>query len=154
MKEIYTDGSCKKNPGPGSWAAIVIEDDTVIDAIQSEIVLETTNNRMEMSAILWAKQTYGSAWINTPVIYTDSAYALNSFTVWLPSWKKNGWTRYGGGQIENLDLIKLYDQLESMGMQADIKKISGHSGHLWNELADQLATRKITIKEILDKHGR
>lgn len=154
MKEIYTDGSCKRNPGPGSWAAIVVEDGIVIEAMQSEIVADTTNNRMEMSAILWAKQNYGSAWINTPIIYTDSAYALNSFTTWLPNWKKNGWTKYDGGQIENLDLVKLYDRFESIGLQADIRKVNGHSGHQWNELADQLATRKITPKEILDKYGR
>ena len=154
MKEIYVDGSCRKNPGPGSWAAIVVEDGIVIDAIQSDIVPDTTNNRMEMSAILWAKEKYGSAWRNIPTVYTDSAYALNSFTVWLPNWKRNGWTKYDGGQIENIDLVKLYDKLDSIGFQAIIKKVSGHSGHKWNELADQLATRKITSEEILNKYGR
>lgn len=154
MKEIFTDGSCKGNPGPGSWAVIVVEDGIVIDAIQSDIVPSTTNNRMEMSAILWSMVNYGSSFINTPIVYTDSAYALNSFTVWLKGWKSRGWTKYNGGTIENLDLIKLYDKYDLMGMQINLQKISGHTGHQWNELADQLATRKITPEEIINKYGR
>ena len=154
MKEIYTDGSCKGNPGSGSWGAIVVEDGVVIEAIQSEIVPDTTNNRMEMAAILWAKNAYGSFFINVPIVYTDSSYALNSFTNWIKGWKNNGWKKSDGSPLENLDLIKMYDRFEQLGMMIDLRKISGHTGHQWNELADQLATRKITPKEILDKYGR
>ena len=154
MLEIYTDGSCKGNPGPGSWAAIVVEDGLVKEVTQSEVVPDTTNNRMEMSAILWAKNTYGSCFINIPTVYTDSSYALNSFTKWIDGWRNNGWKKSDGSALENLDLIKMYDKWEQLGMMIDLKKVNGHSGHKWNELADQLATRKITPKEILDKYGR
>lgn len=153
MKQIYTDGSCLGNPGPGSWAAIVVEDDKIIEVIQSEVVKNTTNNRMEMSAILWAKECYGSAWINTPTIYTDSSYALNSFTTWIKSWKNNGWVRSNGAPLENLDLIKMYDKLESLGFQADIQKVKGHANDKWNNLADKLATRQITKEEVLKQYG-
>ena len=154
MKEIYTDGSCKGNPGPGSWAAIVVEDGFVVDVIQSELFQNTTNNRMEMSAILWAMDSYGSCFGHSPILYTDSAYAMNCFTAWIKTWKRNNWKKSDGNQVENLDLIMRYDKLDSKGYQVDIRKISGHTGHKWNELADQLATRKITPKEILDKYGR
>ena len=153
MKQIYTDGSCLRNPGPGSWAAIVVEDDKIIEVMQSEMVENTTNNRMEMSAILWAKECYGSAWINTPTIYTDSSYALNSFTVWIKNWKNNGWVRSNGAPLENLDLIKMYDKLESIGLQADIQKVKGHANDKWNNLADKLATRQITAEEVLKQYG-
>ena len=154
MKEIYVDGSCRKNPGPGSWAAIVVENDKVIDLEQSELFNETTNNRMEMSAILWAMSKHGNCFGAAPVVYTDSAYALNSFTTWLSGWKSRGWTKANGEPVENLDLIKMYDTYDRNGLQVVLKKITGHAGHKWNELADQLATRNITPREIISKYGR
>ena len=154
MKEIYVDGSCRGNPGPGSWAAIVVENDKVIEVKQSENFENTTNNRMEMSAILWAMASHGACFGGAPTVYTDSTYAMNCFTLWLSGWKNKGWTKANGEPVENLDLIKLYDTYDRTGFQVKIQKVSGHSGHKWNELADQLATRKITPKEIMDKYGR
>ena len=154
MKEIYVDGSCRGNPGSGSWAAIVVENDKVIEVKQSKNFENTTNNRMEMLAILWTMESYGSCFGAAPTVYTDSAYAMNCFTLWLNGWKSKGWTKANGEPIENLDLIKLYDAYDRTGFQVNIKKVNGHSGHKWNELADQLATKKITPKEIMDKYGR
>ena len=109
---------------------------------------------MEMAAILWSMENYGSSFGNIPTLYTDSSYAINCFTTWIKAWKNNNWIKSDGNQVENLDLITQYDTLDSTGYQVDIKKISGHSGHEWNELADQLATRKITPKEIFNRYGR
>ena len=122
MKEIYVDGSCRGNPGPGSWAAIVIENDKVIDLEQSELFNETTNNRMEMSAILWAMAKHGNCFGAAPIVYTDSAYALNSFTTWLPGWKSRGWIKTNGEPVENLDLIKIYDAYDRTDYRLFLRK--------------------------------
>lgn len=71
---------------------------------------------MEMSAILWAMSKHGQCFGAAPIVYTDSAYALNSFTAWLSGWKSRGWTKANGEPIENLDLIKMYDAYDRNGL--------------------------------------
>lgn len=153
MITIYTDGSCQGNPGPGGFGVIVVENDTVI-AAYSEKSKDTTNNREEMKAIIYALEHYGSNSENffTPIVYSDSSYCVNSFTNWIKSWKANGWTRAGGKKLENLDLIRTYDDL-SREYQIDLRKIKGHSGEIYNELADALATGRMTVEEILREYG-
>lgn len=147
MLELYVDGACSGNPGPGGWGAVIIKDGKLISTHQGRCE-ETTNNRMEMMAILWVLENFGSledVIINDciPIVYSDSAYCVNSFTNWIYEWKANGWTRAKGKKLENLDLIKKYYELISRGYKIDLRKIAGHAGHRWNEMADDLATGRI-----------
>ena len=153
MITIYTDGSCRGNPGPGGFGVIVVEDDKVI-AAYSEKSIGTTNNREEMKAIIYALENYGAKKGDffVPTVYSDSAYCVNSFTNWIKGWKANGWVRAGGKKLENLDLIKTYDMLEK-DYKIDLRKISGHAGEIYNELADALATGRMSVEEILKEYG-
>lgn len=165
MITVYTDGSTRKNgskDAPGGFGVIVLESwdgvedtATIIDAHQEQ-VNGTTNNRMEMSAIIWALENYGDEshrgnGFLIPIVYSDSMYCVNSFTNWIKGWKANGWTRAGGKKLENLDLIKKYDSLVNQGYMIDLRHVAGHKGNKWNEMADQLATGKISISEVLGK---
>lgn len=145
MIEIFTDGSCRMNPGPGGWGAVVTKDDKVINAFSAQEV-QTTNNRMEMSAILWALAAYGDV---NPVVYSDSAYAVNTFNTWMWNWKKNGWVRPKGKPVENLDLVQKYDNLVSKGYKIELRKVAGHSGIRYNEIADALAAGRMKVEEVL-----
>lgn len=147
MKYIYVDGSCRGNPGPGGFGAIILKDDRVIDAVK-ERCPSTTNNREEMKAIIWAMKNYGKDH-PIPVVYSDSSYCVNSFTLWLDGWRRNGWVRAGNKTLENKDLIQEYDRLLQEGYRIDLRKVPGHAGVQWNEVADALATEKMTIKEAL-----
>ncbi len=148
MLTIYTDGSCRGNPGPGGFGVIVVEDNKVTAAYQKQED-NTTNNRMEMKAIIYALKAYGE---DNPIVYSDSAYCVNSFTNWIKGWKANGWVRAGGKKIENLDLIKLYDSLTEVH-KIDLRKIKGHAGEIYNELADALATGRMSVDEVMKEYG-
>ena len=148
MKEIYTDGSCSRNPGPGGFGVVITEDGHVINATQARYQ-NTTNNRMEMAAILWAMRNYGKEH-PTPIVYSDSGYCVNSFTIWWQGWKARGWLRAGNKPLENLDLIKEYDELYQEGYRIDLRQVKGHAGILYNELADQLATASKTVEEVMN----
>ena len=165
MITVYTDGSTRKNgskDAPGGFGVVVLEswdgvDDTatIIDAKQEQSV-GTTNNREEMKAIIWALENYGDEshrgnGFLIPIVYSDSMYCVNSFTNWIKGWKANGWTRAGGKKLENLDLIKKYDSLVNQGYMIDLRHVAGHKGNEWNEMADQLATGKISVSEVLGK---
>ncbi len=154
---IYTDGSASNNGAKnakGGFGVVVCdaESHTPIDAY-SERVEGTTNNRMEMSAILWALRNYGAKEGDffVPIVYSDSMYCVNSFTTWINGWKARGWTRAGNKPLENKDLILEYDRLTNKeGLRIDLRYIKGHSGEIWNEVADKLATGVITAEEVLN----
>ena len=153
MKEIYVDGSCRGNPGPGGWAAIVVEDNKVIDA-HCGYFNDTTNNRMELTAIIWSIWEYHH-YEQSIIIYSDSAYCVNMYNNWIDTWEKNGWTRSNNQPIENFDLVKqLYLTKKFFHNEIIIMKITGHSGVKYNELADKLAKHEITPREIISKYGR
>lgn len=150
MIEIYTDGSSKGNgtrTAEGGFAVIVVDNDKIIDSF---VKFETgvTNNQMEMKAILWAMNKYGSE--NPPIVYSDSSYCVNTFTQWYLGWKENGWIKKDKRVPENLQLIKLYDIMYNVGKKINLKKIAGHNGHKYNELCDKLCTGKITIGELYE----
>ena len=151
--EIYTDGSCSGNPGPGGWAAVAVDTSTnkIVDVTCGREDY-TTNNRMEMSAILHALAYYGN---NIPpvIVHSDSAYAVNTFTQWMWSWKNNGWKRAKGQPIENLDLVKTYVDLCEQGNQIDLRKVDGHKGIKWNEIADGLATGRLKEEDVIKTYG-
>lgn len=166
MIVIYTDGSTLKNGAKnakGGFGVVVCEGEPRQDpttykviAAYSERADGTTNNRMEMSAILWALTHYGAkdGDFFIPIVYSDSMYCVNSFTNWIKNWKANGWVRAGNKPLENKDLILEYDRLTNQeGLQIDLRYIKGHNGEKWNEIADELATEKITGQQVMEMHG-
>ena len=150
MITIYTDGACSKNGKEGAhggFGVVVVRDDIIIDAHQ-EFSDETTNNREEMKAILWALNKYGSLTFEVPVVYSDSAYSVNTFNEWMHNWKRNGWLKADKKVPENLDLVKeYYNSLKKI----DLRHIKGHAGHKYNEIADKLATGKISPKDVIEE---
>lgn len=166
MLVIYTDGSTLKNgakDAEGGFGVVVCEaepkqkpEDYKVIAAYAERAQGTTNNRMEMSAIIWALTNYGArdGDFFTPIVYSDSMYCVNSFTNWIKGWKANGWVRAGNKPLENKDLIFEYDRLTGKeGRMIDLRYVKGHNGTIWNEIADQLATNKITVQQVLDMYG-
>lgn len=141
MLHIYTDGSCKGNPGSGGWSAIIMnqQEDKIIDVL-SGTEQNTTNNRMELTAIIKAIE-YVNRQPELATIYTDSAYAERSINEWMNRWYFNGWYNSKKKLVENVDLMKiLHDYYAKEFVRFEVKKTSGHCGVLGNELADAKAT--------------
>lgn len=167
MIVIYTDGSTLKNgakDAKGGFGVVVCEGEPnsdisayhVIDCYQ-ERAEGTTNNRMEIEAILWAVKNYGTkpGDFFGPIVYTDSLYCVNSFNTWMYGWKSRGWVRAKNQPVENLDLIKEYDRLVNQeGRTIELRHVKGHAGTLWNELADGLATGRLTKEEVMRDYGQ
>ena len=145
--KIYTDGSSKGNPGPGGFGVVVVDDNNKILYAHSKMSDgDTTNNEQELLAILFAALRYGRE-EPVPDVYTDSAYAANCLTDWMYRWEKNNWLKSDDKKPENLDAIQAYYNFCQIGYKINIHKIKGHSGNKWNELADKLATGKITPED-------
>ena len=140
---IYSDGSASPNPGKGGFGVVVLSDVEEYITCYSKHCDITTNNAEELKAIIWALYNYGGC---NPVVYSDSAYAINSLTVWKDNWKMNGWLKSDGKPPENLELIKAYDRLWADGFRIQLKKVKGHSNNKWNDMADKLAKGEIRIK--------
>lgn len=154
---IYTDGSAHPNPGPGGFGVIVLDNDEKIQYIYNKQFEKekVTNNQMELKAILYAFLNYGVN-INTnkftnniPIVYSDSNYCVQTFNSWMFSWANNGWIKSDKKTPENLDLIKAYYNWYQKGYRIDLRKVKGHNGVKWNELADLLATGKISLEEAM-----
>jgi ribonuclease HI len=136
--EIFTDGACRGNPGPGGWGALLRFGDDEKELCGGEA--ETTNNRMEMMAVIQALSA-----LKRPcdvVLTSDSTYVLKGIQEWMPSWKKRGWKTATKKPVKNVDLWKLLDNA-IQGHTIDWQWVKGHSGHAENEIADQLANRGI-----------
>ena len=132
--EIFTDGACSGNPGPGGWGAILRWKGAEKELSGGE--RETTNNRMEMMAAIVALESLKRA---VPVdLYTDSTYLRDGITKWLPGWKSNGWKTAAKKPVKNQDL---WLRLEAAMADHDISWhwVKGHAGHPENERADELA---------------
>ena len=139
--KIYTDGSCVGNPGPGGWAAVILEGETKKELFGGEKL--TTNNRMELTAAIKAleycfiqkKNLFAKKKIN---ILTDSNYVKEGITVWINNWEKNNWKTADKKNVKNIDLWK---DLKSLSLSQDInwQWIKGHSNDPMNDLADNLA---------------
>lgn len=142
MLYIYTDGSCKNNPGAGAFGVIIMDEtkSIVIHAYRKENS-NTTNNREELKALLYALKYSVDNSNNDFIIYTDSSYSEKIINEWISKWASNNWKNSKNETVENLDLIKslyYYYNIEFPNFQ--VKKIKGHCGEVGNELADAAAT--------------
>jgi ribonuclease HI len=136
--EIFTDGACRGNPGPGGWGALLRYGDNERTLCGGEH--ETTNNRMELMAVI-----KGLGALQRPCevrVTSDSTYVLKGIQEWMPNWKKKGWKTASKKPVKNVDLWQQLDQLVEMH-SIDWQWVKGHSGHSENEIADQLANRGI-----------
>ena len=95
----------------------------------------------------------GSDWAQPPVVYSDSAYCVNTFNDWMFRWAVLNWVKSDGKKPENLDLIQAYYEHYVAGYRIDLRKVKGHAGEEWNELADMLATGKISPEEAMRTYG-
>ena len=153
MIEIYTDGACKGNPGPGGYGVIIFKDNILVNAIQQQFDY-TTNNKMELSAILHALAIINNDYfLEKCIIYSDSSYCVNIANDWIYTWAKNNWMNSKQQQIENIDLVQnLYSYVNGF-CKFTIQKIKGHSGLIGNELADAAARCNLTdFTKILEKN--
>jgi ribonuclease HI len=136
--EIFTDGACKGNPGPGGWGALLRYEGREKSLFGAEPL--TTNNRMELRAAIEALSA-----LKEPcevVLTTDSEYVRKGITEWLPQWKRRGWRTAAKAPVKNADLWQQLD-LQSQRHQIAWHWVKGHSGHRENELADALANQAI-----------
>ena len=136
--EMFTDGACRGNPGKGGWGALLRFGDAEKSLYGGE--MESTNNRMELTAVIKGLEA-----IKKPCnieITTDSKYVLTGITEWMVNWKKRNWKTASKKPVLNVDL---WQQLDALVQQHDIQWhwVKGHSGHVENEIADQLANRGI-----------
>lgn len=133
---IYTDGACSGNPGPGGWAALLIYNNNKKTISGKE--KETTNNRMELKAVIEAFKALKSSCEIT--LYTDSKYVQQGVNSWMPIWKKNNW-RKSKGELKNLDLWQELD-VELAKHKATFNWVKAHNGDINNELVDTLARKE------------
>ena len=133
---VFTDGSAKPNPGQGGWGFVWVEDG-VVRAHEHGHEPETTNNRMELKALIEAFRTLPEDAYVT--LYTDSRLAVDTIESWAPGWEKRGWKRKGG-PIKNLELVQELLELRRSRPGCRLEWIAAHSGNRWNEYADSLST--------------
>ncbi|WP_353193414.1 ribonuclease HI [Pandoraea pnomenusa] len=136
--EIYTDGACKGNPGPGGWGALLLAGKHRKEMFGGEP--NTTNNRMELLAVIRALEA-----LNKPchvVLHTDSQYVQKGISEWIHGWKARGWKTAAKEPVKNADL---WQELDAISQKHDIdwRWVKGHAGHDGNEAADQLANRGV-----------
>lgn len=132
--EIFTDGACKGNPGPGGWGVLLRLGPHEKTLYGGE--LQTTNNRMELTAAIRGLEA-----LKRPaqvLLTTDSEYVMKGIREWMPNWKKRGWKTASKQPVKNADLWRELDLLVNQH-QVEWRWVKGHSGHPENELADELA---------------
>ena len=145
--KIYTDGACIGNPGPGGWAAIILEENEKKELFGGEKL--TTNNRMELTAAIKAleycnNQEQKQRSLKNLKIFTDSTYVKEGITVWINNWQKNNWKTSDKKNVKNVDLWKRLKDL-SKSKQIEWCWIKGHSDDPMNDLADKLAKESTPI---------
>jgi ribonuclease HI len=141
--EVFTDGACSGNPGPGGWGAILRAKGSEKELSGAEA--DTTNNRMELMAVIAAMEALKRPCAVT--ITTDSQYVMKGMTEWLDGWKRKNWRTANKKPVKNVDLWQRLDAA-IQSHQVDWKWVRGHDGHPENERADQLA---VAARETLKK---
>ena len=163
IKKYWVDGACSGNPGPGGYAVVSLEENELVYSYVEDFP-HTTNNRMELMAILYVMKLAAEDKESDYLVYSDSAYAINSITNWIYGWARNGWMNSKKKQVENIDLMQeIYQYVEFPMLNFKLEKVHGHDGLLGNELADALAANNrkkfddliykndIILRNILDK---
>ena len=133
---VFTDGSCEGNPGPGGWGAVWVEDDEIVREAHGDEP-DTTNNRMELQALIQAYR-----WLPADAsltVYSDSQLCVRTINEWAAGWAARGWRRKKG-PIANLELVQELYALAGERPQVELVWIAAHAGSRWNEYADALAT--------------
>lgn len=147
---VFTDGACSNNPGgPGGWAA-TLNYDNRYDVISGNDT-STTNNRMELTAVVEAVKYLVKKGYKNIIVNSDSAYVVNGVNKgWIHDWVKKGWKTKQGNDVANSDLWK---KLYKIYMKSDIsitfKKVAGHSGQTFNEIADEEAKKEVEYAKML-----
>ncbi|MDR3110785.1 MAG: ribonuclease HI [Planctomycetaceae bacterium] len=136
---LFTDGACSGNPGPGGWGLILRHPKTGKEVERSGSEVMTTNNRMEMMAVI-----EGLKLLTRPTcveLVSDSKYVLQGLSEWMPKWKRNGWMRKEGRALKPVKNVELWKQLDELLQKHTFRftHINGHSGHPENERCDVLA---------------
>ncbi len=137
--ELYTDGACSGNPGPGGWAFILRCNTTGKELERSDGEPESTNNRMELMAVIEGLNALNEACEVT--LYADSTYVLQGMKSWMAGWKKRGWKRKDGSKMVPVKNVELWKQLDQAMQKHTIhfQHVKGHDGHVENERCDELA---------------
>jgi ribonuclease HI len=140
--EIYTDGACKGNPGPGGWGALLVAGGREKELCGGEPL--TTNNRMELTAVIRALEALKRA--SDVDLYTDSQYVKNGIETWIHVWKRNGWKTADRKPVKNAELWR---ELDALAARHSIRWhwVKGHNDHPGNTRADELANRGCPERE-------
>jgi ribonuclease HI len=139
--EIYSDGACRGNPGPGGWGALLRA-----NGLEKELYggdADTTNNRMELTAAIRALEALKRP--SQVRLYTDSIYVMKGITTWIRDWKRRGWRTADKKPVKNEDLWRQLDEVAARH-RIEWHWVKGHAGHPENERADELANRGIPIE--------
>lgn len=137
--QLFTDGACRGNPGPGGWGVILRHPSTGTEKEFSGGEVETTNNQMELQAVISGLELLKKR--SRVEIITDSVYVAKGSKEWMPNWKKNNWRRREGKSWKPVKNEELWRQLDELLQQHEVRftQIKGHSGHPENERCDELA---------------
>jgi ribonuclease HI len=136
--EIFTDGACKGNPGPGGWGALLVAGEHKKELFGGE--LNTTNNRMELKAVIEALSA-----LKRPckvIVHTDSQYVQKGISEWIHGWKARGWKTAAKEPVKNVDLWQALDAAQAKH-SIEWRWVKGHAGHAGNERADALANQGV-----------
>lgn len=143
---VFTDGGCSGNPGPGGWGFVIVhEGGPVSETVGSGGEAVTTNNRMELSAVIEALRTVNEnpLWKDcTVAVYTDSQYVQKGISQWIAGWKKNGWKTSSKEPVKNQDLWQILDRASAERKPRWVW-VKGHAGNHYNEICDQLTQVEI-----------
>ena len=140
---IYTDGGCSGNPGPGGWAYVMVQGDSIV-AEQWGGEKSTTNNRMELLAVISALKTYKekTELSGDVIVHTDSQYVQKGITEWITKWKRNAWKTSDKKPVKNQDLWRELDTLNTE-MSVSWEWVRGHAGDFYNERCDSMTQKGI-----------
>lgn len=139
--DIFTDGGCSGNPGPGGWAFVVLSNGSIL-SYSSGGDAQTTNNKMELTAVIRALETCQSLGIKSVSISTDSQYVKNGITAWIYNWKKNGWKTASKDPVKNKELWVKLDEIRSK-FEINWVWVKGHAGIEFNEMCDSLVRKEM-----------
>jgi ribonuclease HI len=137
--QLFTDGACSGNPGPGGWGYILRHPASGKEREGSGGLAETTNNQMELMAVIEGLRALRSR--SRVEVVTDSKYVAQGSLEWMPGWKKNGWRRREGKQFKPVKNVELWQLMDELLQRHDVRftVVKGHSGHPENERCDELA---------------